>query len=90
MTKLCLFLLQTSTTQTDPPPGNIFAEAASLSTIYDAYEKDYMLVLAKQRELEKQKEMEDEKEREKSGKAVNRCVKIMMYMKNIVIIIMKK
>lgn len=49
-----------------------------------------MLVLAKQRELEKQKEMEDEKEREKSGKAVNRCVKIMMYMKNIVIIIMKK
>ncbi|ROT80993.1 putative dynein intermediate chain 2, ciliary-like isoform X3 [Penaeus vannamei] len=59
----------TSTTQTDPPPGNIFAAAASLSTIYDAYEKDYMLVLAKQRELEKQKEMEDEKEREKSGKA---------------------
>ncbi|XP_042874358.1 dynein intermediate chain 2, ciliary-like [Penaeus japonicus] len=55
-------------TQTDPPPGNTFADTASLSAIYDAYEKDYVLVLAKQRELEKQKEMEEEKEREKSGK----------------------
>ncbi|XP_069985562.1 dynein intermediate chain 2, ciliary-like [Penaeus vannamei] len=55
-------------TQTDPPPGNTYSDTASFWKIYDAYEKDYELILAKQREVQK-KEKEEEKQKEISGKS---------------------
>lgn len=57
-------------TQTDPPPGNTYSDTASFWKIYDAYEKDYELILAKQREVQK-KEKEEEKQKEISGKSVS-------------------
>lgn len=68
---LSLPFFQSVLTQTDPPPGNAFSDTASLWKIYDAYEKDYTIFLAKQREIEKEKEKEEEKKRGKSGKSVS-------------------
>ncbi|XP_063592192.1 dynein intermediate chain 2, ciliary-like [Penaeus indicus] len=56
--------------KTDPPPGNTYSDTASFRKIYDAYEKDHTLVLAKQREVERE-EREEEKQKEISRKSIN-------------------
>ncbi|XP_042886683.1 dynein intermediate chain 2, ciliary-like [Penaeus japonicus] len=56
--------------QTDPPPGTTFSANVGFSDIYDAYEKDYVRILAKRREEEMKREKEKERERErKAGKS---------------------
>ncbi|XP_066957617.1 dynein intermediate chain 2, ciliary-like [Macrobrachium rosenbergii] len=53
--------------QTEPPPSNTYSLSFGLSNIFDAYQKDYKKILAKELELEREKEKEKERER-KSGK----------------------
>ncbi|XP_069188642.1 dynein intermediate chain 2, ciliary [Procambarus clarkii] len=53
--------------QTDQPPSSTFGASVGLSVIYDAYQHDYVLVLARERLRQADKDKDDDREK-KSGK----------------------
>ena len=58
--------------QTDPPPSTTFSINAGLYDIYDAYRRDYSVILQKEREKEKKREREKERDKPPSkGKVVS-------------------
>ena len=55
-----IFILQDAEVQTDPPPSTTFSANVGLGNIFDAYEKDYEVVLIAERERERLKQQKKE------------------------------
>ncbi|XP_071522576.1 dynein intermediate chain 2, ciliary-like isoform X2 [Panulirus ornatus] len=59
------FNLRELAIQTEPPPSTAFSVTVGPAEVYDAYQKNYQMILEHEREREREKERERERERER-------------------------